>query len=164
MFESYKNSTHQSLAGCASCHMGKAAANGGMPDHSMRPRIETCQAAGCHVGQTTFDVAGGEGQIRGALQELRVFLNDAGLLTRSAAAPYLALQPAELADANFALDLTLPGATLDADHAGALYDYLLVARGSASGVHNPNYTKELLFDAIGIYKGGLAPAAIPSRP
>jgi len=160
--KTYKNSTHQSLAGCASCHMGKAAANGGMPDHSMRPQLATCQAAGCHVGQTNFDVSGGQGTIRAALQELRILLNNAGLLTRSAAAPYAALTT-ELTDTNFDLDLTLPGQTLDADHAGAVYNYLLVARGSASGVHNPNYTKQLLFDSISLYKGA-APAAIPDRP
>jgi hypothetical protein len=163
--KTYKNSTHQSLAGCASCHMGKSAANGDMPDHSMRPRIETCQTAGCHVGQTSFDVAGGQGQVRAGLQELRVQLNNAGLLTRSAAAPYLPLQPAELADKSYELDLTLPtqvgSPNLTADQAGALYNYLLVARGSAAGVHNPVYTKELLFDAISVYK---VPVAIATRP
>jgi hypothetical protein len=161
--KTYKNSTHQTVGGCSSCHMGKSAANGGMPDHSMRVTLATCQNAGCHVGATTFDVLGGQGTVRAALQELRVLLNDAGFLTRGEAAPYEALSAAELADTHFELDSTRPAAGLTADQAGALYDYLLVARGSASGVHNPAYTKELIFDSVFVFKGA-APAAIPVRP
>ena len=161
--KTYKNSTHQTLAGCASCHMGKSTANGGMPDHSMRVSLQTCQTAGCHAGATGFDVLGGQGTVRSALGELRGLLNDAGYLTRAAAAPYDALTAAQLADSNLALDLTRPSVGLTADRAGALYDYLLVARGSASGVHNPAYTKELIYDAVFALKGS-APLAIPTRP
>ncbi len=161
--KAYKNSTHQSLEGCASCHMGDSAANGGFPDHSMRVTLKTCQTAGCHVGATTFDVLGGQGTVRAALGELRGLLNGAGYLTRSRSAPYDALGAADLADTNLALDLTRPTPGLTADQAGALYDYLLVARGSASGVHNPAYTKELIYDAVFALKGA-APAAIPTRP
>ncbi|MDB4946945.1 MAG: hypothetical protein JWP97_6479 [Labilithrix sp.] len=159
----YKSSTHQTLAGCASCHMAKTADNGGYPDHSMRVQVATCQTAGCHATATSFDVLGGQGTVKAALGELRGLLNDAGYLTRSAAAPYAALGPADLADTNLTLDLTRPAAGLTADQAGALYDYLLVARGAASGVHNPFYTKELVFDAVFALKGA-APAAIPVRP
>jgi hypothetical protein len=161
--KTYKNSTHQSLAGCSSCHMGKAPENGGMPDHSMRVSVKTCQTAGCHVGATTFDVLGGQGTVRAALGELRGLLNDAGYLTRTEAAPYDALGADALADTSFELDHARPAAGLTADQAGALYDYLLVARGSASGAHNPAYTKQLIFDAVFVLKGA-APAAIPSRP
>ena len=161
--KTYKNSTHQTLAGCSSCHMGKSPANGGMPDHSMRVTVQTCQTSGCHAGATSFDVLGGQGTVRAALSELRVLLNNAGYLTRSATAPYEALGPADLADTTLALDLTRPAVGLTADQAGALYDYLLVARGSASGVHNPAYTKELIYDAV-FALSGAAPAAIPSRP
>ena len=161
--KTYKNSSHQSLGGCSSCHMGKSAANGNMPDHSMRVTMQSCQAAGCHVGATTFDVLGGQGTVKSALGELRGLLNDAGFLTRSETAPYAALTASELADTHFALDKTRPTAGLTADQAGALYDYLLVARGSASGVHNPAYTKELIFDSVFALKGA-APAAIPTRP
>ena len=161
--KTYKNSTHQTLAGCASCHMGKSAENGGMPDHSMRVTVKTCQAAGCHANATSFDVLGGQGTVRAAAGELRGLLNDAGYLTRSAAAPYDALGPADLADTDLALDLTRPTNGLTADQAGAVYNYLLVARGSASGVHNPAYTKELIYDSVFALKGA-APAAIPVRP
>ena len=161
--KTYKNSTHQSLAGCSSCHMGKSQANGGMPDHSMRVTLQTCQNAGCHVGTTSFDVLGGQGTVKAALAELRGLLNVAGYLTRSEAAPYLELSPAELADTHFELDKTRPATGLTAVRAGAVYNYLLVARGSALGVHNPAYTQELLFDAVFEFKAA-APAAIPVRP
>ena len=101
--------------------------------------------------------------MRSALSELRVLLNDAGYLTRSEKAPYAVLSPTELEDTQFALDSTRPSVGLTALQAGALYDYLLVARGSALGVHNPAYTLELLYDAVFVFKGA-APAAIPSRP
>jgi len=161
--KTYKNSTHQSVSGCSSCHMGKSPANGGVPDHSMRVTIQSCQAVGCHVGATSFDMVGGQGNIRSALQELRVFLNDAGFLTRSETFPYEALPVAVLADKNYELDKSRPANGLTAPQAGALYNYLLVARGSASGVHNPAYTKQLLFDAVFLFKNA-APDAIPSRP
>ncbi len=161
--KTYKNSTHQSVAGCSTCHMGKNPANGNVPDHSMHVTLQTCQAVGCHVGTATFDVLGGQGTVKAALSELRGLLNDAGYLTRSEASPYEALTVAELADTNFALDKARPSAGLTADQAGALYDYLLVARGSALGVHNPAYTKELIYDSVFAFKGA-APAAIPTRP
>jgi hypothetical protein len=52
---------------------------------------------------------------------------------------------------------------LSADTAGALYNYLLLARGSANGVHNPVYTRELIYDS---YKSlvGTAPTTLPTRP
>jgi hypothetical protein len=145
--------------------MGKASANGGMPDHSMRVTVQTCQTSGCHAGATSFDVLGGQGTVKSALVELRGLLNTAGYLTRAEVAPYDALSPTEVADLNpdFKLDLTRPAVGLTADQAGSLYNYLIVARGSAMGVHNPAYTKELLYDAVFALKGS-APAAIPSRP
>lgn len=102
--------------------------------------------------------------MRANLQELRVVLNDAGFLTRSAAAPYTALSPSDLLDPAFALDQVLPGAkNVPAAVAGALYNYLLLARGSADGVHNPVYTRELIFDS---YKAltGTTPNSLPTRP
>ena len=61
------------------------------------------------------------------------------------------------------LDLARIATGLTADQAGALYDYFLVARGAASGVHNPAYTKQLIYDAVFALKGA-APNAIPARP
>ena len=36
---------------------------------------------------------------------------------------------------------------LSADQAGALYNYFIVGRGGALGVHNPKYVQQLLFDS-----------------
>ena len=161
--QTYKNSTHQTLEGCAACHMPKTAENTGYPDHSMKVKVATCQTAGCHAGVTSFDVLGGQSTVQAALGELRDLLNTAGYLTRGTATPYPALSPTDLADLDLTLDQARPTTGLTADQAGALYDYFLVVRGAASGVHNPFYTKELVYDAVFSLKGA-APAAIPARP
>jgi hypothetical protein len=161
--KTFNNGTHQTLAGCSSCHMVKVAANGNIPDHSMRPSISSCAAAACHVNVTKFDVQGGQGVVKSALKELESLLAGIHALTRSTTAPYVEILPTELGDGNYNLDKTFPGTTLTDLQAGALYNYLLIARGSGWGVHNPTYTKQLLFDSISQLKGS-APLAIPTRP
>jgi hypothetical protein len=39
------------------------------------------------------------------------------------------------------------GVLLTQDQAGALYNYILVARGGASGVHNPVYIGQIMYDS-----------------
>jgi hypothetical protein len=95
-------------------------------------------------------------------------LNGQGFLTRAAAAPYVPLTMAQLGDGQWALDQPTPGASFDGglltqDQAGALYDYILVARGGASGVHNPKYVAQLLYDSYNALTG-LPLAAFPQRP
>jgi hypothetical protein len=163
--KTFKNSTHQTVSGCSSCHMVKVAANGNIPDHSMRPTVATCAAAGCHANVTSFDVSGGQGIVKGQLAELQGLLAGLNLLTRSTAAPYVPITAGELADKRFELDKTMPGNTITDLQAGALYNYLLIARGSGWGVHNPTYTKQLLWDSISQLKpGNLPPAGAPTRP
>jgi hypothetical protein len=105
------------------------------------------------------------------MNELRVLLNNAGVLTRSSAAPYLPIQASDLTDpaSDLTLDLTRPNGALDggnvaltADQAGALYNYLLLARGGGKGVHNTKYTQQLIYDSI-IAMGG-TPVAVAVRP
>jgi hypothetical protein len=142
----YGTSTHQLSLTCVDCHMADVATNSGVPDHSFEPRVSTCQ--NCHLGTTTFDVNGGQSLVKSAMFELEAALNTAGLLTRSTAAPYAALQASELADGDFSTDTALPGgAAITANQAGALYNYLLIAHGGASGVHNPKYIEQLVFDS-----------------
>src|SRR5205085_1956117 len=131
------------------------------PDHSMRVTTATCNGSGCHNNVTSFDVAGGQGVVKAALGQLQGLLNDLGAITRSPSAPYDPLTQAQLKDGRYDLDGTKPGG-FDQTTAGALYNYLLIARGSAWGAHNPYYTKELLFDSITALGG--VPAAIPTRP
>lgn len=169
----YNNSTHQTVEGCKTCHMGKVAANGNYPDHSFQPVVSSCRTAGCHAadaGGTSFDIAGGQSKVKDLLKELQGLLNNLGVLTRSAAAPYAPLQGSELTDGQYNLDKTRGGGgdgganvTLNQDQAGALYNYLIVARGSAWGVHNPIYTQQLLWDSINFLKGS-APTTMSQRP
>jgi hypothetical protein len=126
--------------------------------------VSTCTTAGCHTQAKNFDVGGGKTAMTSGIQELRAALNDMGWLTRSATAPYVPLAAADLADTQFSLDLTMPGVTgLTGDQAGALYNYLLLARGAAGGVHNPLYVRELIFDSVKAITGS-APVTLPVRP
>ncbi|HEY8076666.1 MAG TPA: hypothetical protein VIF62_21220, partial [Labilithrix sp.] len=160
--QTYRSSTHQQLSGCSACHMPKVAANHDYPDHSMVVHTASCTGASCHAGATSFDVGGGQGVVKAALGEMQALLNGLGVLSRASAAPYDPLAPADLADGRYDLDRTRAGTLTDAQ-AGALYNYLLIARGSAWGVHNPIYVKELLYDSIFALKGA-PPNVIPARP
>jgi hypothetical protein len=91
-------------------------------------------------------------------------LNGLGWLTRSATSPYTPLTTEELADQHYAEDKVLPGATgVTAAHAGALYNYLILARGSGGGAHNPIYVRQLIFDSVEALTGS-PPMTLPIRP
>jgi hypothetical protein len=98
------------------------------------------------------------------IRELRTALNTAGYLTRSETAPYDPLTAGQLADGDFNLDESSPAAgMISGEHAGALYNYLLLARGSAGGIHNPRYVKQLVYDSVEAVTGN-PPSSIPARP
>lgn len=166
----YGTSAHAAIGNaCVSCHMSPVAGNANVPDHTMKPNVAYCKT--CHTSYTgtNFDIQGGRTVVKNGLSELQVALNAAGLLTRAAAAPYGPLADEDLADAQFNLDQTRPGGngganfTLDALTAGALYNYLLLARGKDLGVHNPTYEKQLLWDSIKQITGA-NPTTLASRP
>jgi nitrate/TMAO reductase-like tetraheme cytochrome c subunit len=166
--KTYGTSTHEQKITCVDCHMPSSSKNGQAADHSFYAQISACGS--CHMGATNFDVGGGLSQMKAGLFELQKALNDVGNLTRATAAPYGPLAASELADGQFALDKTRPDGGADggapvltADQAGALYNYLILARGSANGVHNPKYTRQLIFDSFFAIKGQ-APATIAVRP
>jgi hypothetical protein len=161
----YGTSSHQAFEnGCITCHMPDIASNQDVGDHSFAAHLSTCTTAGCHANAKSFDVGGGKSAMTAGIQELRVALNAKGWLTRSEAAPYVALTVAELADSHLKLDGTMPGVTaLTANEAGALYNYLLLARGAAGGVHNPIYVRQLIYDSVFSITGS-APVTIPVRP
>jgi Collagen triple helix repeat (20 copies) len=161
----YGQATHQKMLACVDCHMTSVAGNGMSPNHSFYALVSACQS--CHMGTTNFDVNGGQATIKAAMLDFQKVLSDAGYLTRGTAAPYPPLATSELADGKFELDKTRPGGVdggtthLTADQAGALYNYILVARGSGKGVHNPKYAKQLLWDSYIVIKGGaVGPAAL----
>jgi hypothetical protein len=165
--KSYGTSTHQQKLGCVDCHMPGVAENNKSANHSFYPQVSSCLP--CHPGVTNFDVNGGRSQTQLAVFELQKALNDAGFLTRSTAAPYLPLSDKELADGFFPLDKTRPGGAPDGgnlhltpDQAGALYDYLIVARDASLGAHNPKYTRQLIYDAYFAITG--KPPTTTARP
>ena len=166
----YGTSAHAAIGNaCVGCHMSPVATNANVPDHTMKPNVAYCKSCHTTYTGTNFDIQGGLTVVKNALSELQVALNAAGLLTRASAAPYGPLSEDDLADAQFNLDQTRPGGngganfTLDALTAGALYNYLLVARGKDLGVHNPTYEKQLLWDSIKQVKGA-DPTSLASRP
>jgi hypothetical protein len=165
----YGTSTHQQKLSCVDCHMPDVTDNSGVPDHTFNANLSACGASSCHSpAPTNFDVAGGESTVQGAMIDLERALNNAGDLTRNQTAPFTPLSDpdgggGQVGDLSFDQDQPVPGGTLTADQAGALYNYILVARGGAFGVHNPKYIAELLFDSY-FALSGLPLAAFPARP
>jgi hypothetical protein len=164
--QTYGQSTHEQKLSCVDCHMVPVADNSNVPDHSFNPSLAACTS--CHAGTTTFDINGFQSQIQSALTQMETWLNAQGFLTRAAAAPYTPLTAAQLGDGQWATDQPVPGASLDGglmtqDQAGALYNYILVARGGASGVHNPKYIAQILYDSYHALTG-LSLSAFPQRP
>jgi hypothetical protein len=160
----YNGSSHQSLEkGCVSCHMPEVASNAGVGDHSFYPQLSACTMSGCHAGDapTSFDINGGQSIMKEMIRELRTALNTATYLTRDGTNP---LTAGELADDDFKLDEPNPATgMISGEHAGALYNYLLLARGGAGGIHNPRYTKQLVYDSV-LAVTGNPPSSIPARP
>lgn len=179
-----RNHAHMALTdGCVTCHM-PTATGAAAPDHSFQPRLSACTAT-CHTGETNFDHSGAQTTVKALLAELERLLdgNSAsatpmvpGLLTRNVGTLPTGFFPegldtAQLGDGNYKLDFARPasGLKVNANVAGAMYNYFLIARGSGWGVHNPTYAKEVLYDSILYMKAfrGLPvtpPTALPSRP
>jgi hypothetical protein len=164
--QTYGQSTHEQKLSCVDCHMVTVADNSNVADHSFNANLAACKS--CHATATTFDVNGFQAQIQAALTQIETWFNAHGFLTRATAAPYTPLTATQLGDGSWGQDQPVPAATIDGglltqDQAGALYDYILVARGGASGVHNPKYTAQLLYDSYSALTG-VALAAFPQRP
>jgi hypothetical protein len=165
--KTYGNSEHITIAKkCVGCHMAPVATNDNVPDHTMKPTVATCTTGtGCHTQYTgkTFDVLGGQTTVKKAIFEMQAILNAKGWLTRSEVTPYPVLTDEELADGQFQRDIVKPGNSLTPAEQGALYNYLVIARGKDFGAHNPRYTKQVLYDSIELVKPG-APASGLTRP
>lgn len=171
----YGSGTHASVSnGCVGCHMQPVKTTSDLPDHTFIPQVAFCKTCHGTAAATNFDIVGGQSAVKLLLKELQGLLNAKNLLTRSPAAPYAPLSGTMLTDNAFQLDLTRPeyspdGTTIvknnaiDAKTAGALYNYLVIARGKDFGVHNPVYVKQLLWDSINWLKGS-APTTLPTRP
>lgn len=170
--KTYNSTTHQTASslsdGCASCHMPGIETNEGVANHSFKPQVAKCIT--CHEGHDPaegFNVNNGQEQIAGMLRDLREALNDVPheALTREENTGSSELTPNQLADDEFVHDEPRPGASLSQDEAGALYNYLIAARGSALGVHNPRYTAQLIWDSYeALTNTTLANTTLGARP
>jgi Cytochrome c552 len=144
----YGEATHEQKLSCIDCHMVGVADNSGVPDHSFNPQLSAC--LGCHAGTTTFNINSFQSDVQSAMNQFETYFQN--MLTRSATAPYTPLLMTQIGDGNWANDLPIPGSTIGGAlmteaQAGALYNYLLIARGSGYGVHNPKYVAQLLEDS-----------------
>jgi hypothetical protein len=162
----YGQSTHEQELSCTDCHMVNVADNDNVPDHSFNPSLTAC--LGCHATATNFNINGFQSQVQSALTQIETTFNTAGLLTRATAPPYTPLTTAELGDGDWSQDQPVPGGMIDGalltqDQAGALYNYLVLSRGGASGVHNPTYIAQLLYDSY-FSLTALPLNAFPTRP
>lgn len=167
---SYGTSTHQQKLSCVDCHMPDVASNSGVPNHTFNPQLSTCSASNCHTPPPTdFDVAGGESTVKSVLTDLERAMNGLGWLTRATTAPYAPLTDNDagtgnVGDGAWDTDQPMPGVNLTAAQAGAMYNYILVARGGAYGVHNPLYEKQLMYDSYCAVTGNPPPTFIAGRP
>jgi hypothetical protein len=141
----YDNGSHTGFTkGCVQCHMPAIETNLRVANHSFYPQLSVCK--GCHSSATSFDVGGHQTQTKLTIQRLREALNDLGLITQDGTNP---LSDEQEQDEQWELDDARPqSAGVTQARAGALYNYLLVVRGSAFGVHNTYYTDQLLYDSI----------------
>jgi hypothetical protein len=139
--------------------MVDVAANDNMPDHSFQPKITAC--APCHkdkngVAYPTFDfgasgsgataILGARGKYYEGMKQLQALLNTAGLINRTGTAG-TALDSTQLG-VDYNLDQPISGVTVTTAQAGAVWNYLTIARGGGNGSHNPAYIRQLLWDSI----------------
>jgi hypothetical protein len=164
-FVVYGTATHEQQLSCHDCHMADVATNGGYPDHSFYAQLSVCTKT-CHTGATSFDMNGAQTKFYGGaptqsnMREFQAALNAAGLITRSQPN---GLTQAELGDGQWALDQGRSVQGVDADKAGALYNYMLLARGSAKVAHNPKYCRELFWDSM-VALTASNPTTLQARP
>jgi hypothetical protein len=152
--KTYRNSSHTGFEkGCVNCHMPAIAANMGVANHSFYPQLSVCTGT-CHSNAENFDVNGGQSETKVGIQRLRETLNTQGYLTREGNTA--GLTPEDLEDEEFRIDESRPQSMgVPQATAGAIYNYLLIARGAALGVHNPSYTNQLIYDSIQAVGGDL---------
>jgi hypothetical protein len=108
---------------CATCHMADN-------NHSFEPSLAVCQD--CHEDADSFDVDGIQTQVDGLIAELQDALVAKGLLDEEGE-PVVGEYPEA--------------------EAGALWNYIFISiEDSSRGVHNPEYTIDLLNSSIDALK------------
>ncbi len=139
----YSNSYHTNAAailedGCQLCHMAEAPRNpaGG---HTMWLEFEGsemvagCLTAGCHSAPITLDYNDVQTDTEILLDSLHTLLLDRGWITASGSINASTGSPLKIAPAYLS---------------GAMYNYFFVEHDLSLGVHNTNYTTQLLESSI----------------
>jgi hypothetical protein len=144
------NSAHSSIKnGCVACHMPPASIGNPYPNHSFKAKIKACN--NCHNNEVEdFNYRNIQTNTKKLLTELQLLLNNLGVLTRGGNGNPILVE-GELGG-NFDLDKSRPGVELSKNEAGVLYNYFLVVRGGAYGIHNPQYVTCLLKYGISYLK------------
>lgn len=136
--------------GCVTCHMASSIYSvvGG---HSFKmenelegtevQNVSACANANCHPGATKFDIDGKVTEIKGLIAQLRQILIDKGLLDVS-----------RNTNGNVLSEyIMLPGnkpKKFSSLEAGAVLNYLIIAKDRSNGIHNYKYAKALLVNTI----------------
>jgi nitrate/TMAO reductase-like tetraheme cytochrome c subunit len=109
---------------CVGCHMFNE-------NHSYEPNVAACQQ--CHTDAEDFDIEGVQTEVEGLIEELRPLLLAKGML-----------EEGETPEDDHPVLGTYPEA-----EAAALWNYIYIAHEDKSlGVHNPDYTIDLLEASI----------------
>ncbi|MGQ9819455.1 MAG: hypothetical protein ACUVQ1_05970 [Candidatus Kapaibacteriales bacterium] len=136
--------------GCVTCHMapsiysvvgGHSFKMEGELEGTKVQNVSVCANANCHPGATKFDIDGKVTEIKGLIAQLRQILIDKGLLDVS-----------RNTDGNVLNEyIMLPEnkpKKFSSLEAGAVLNYLIVAKDRSNGIHNYKYTKALLVNTI----------------
>lgn len=137
--------------GCITCHMARPYGTfaGG---HTFKMTYESggskfehvvsCAQSDCHPGATKFDIDGKVTEIKNLIAQLRQKLLDKGLLDVTRATT-----PDDVLNEYIMLPNNRPK-KFSSLEAGAVLNYLLVAKDRSYGIHNYKYTKALLVNTI----------------
>jgi hypothetical protein len=105
---------------CVACHMGEER------NHTYEPEVERCLE--CHEDAEDFDIDGVQTEVRAMFDELTTLFNEQGFIDPE--------------NGRWALD------TYPEEAANAMWNYKFVEEDQSMGVHNSDYTKALLQQAL----------------
>lgn len=153
--EAYNQSPHKNMItnACVDCHMHEPIGTfaGGHTfkmtwvnsEGATSRNVASCNVSGCHTGLTNFDYSQVQTTVKGLLTEIR-----AELLAKN----YITPDPTDHYDHDYPKASTATPLQIPANHAAALYNYLLIARDGSYGVHNTKYTLAVLRNSLAALK------------
>jgi formate-dependent nitrite reductase cytochrome c552 subunit len=142
----YESGAHSNVPnGCITCHMAAPYGNqaGGhtfamsyLYHDEEENLVAGCETEGCHTSVEDFSYEGVQATVQGLLDDLKDDLIVANLLTLYGSDYYPAT------------------ATVSADEAKAVYNYLLMEEEGSLGLHNPDYVIDVLNASIAALGAG----------